>query len=89
MAAQPKKARPTARRKPALKSVPVEQPIVSPPPKYKIIRGADMLDLADAVNASMESGWVPIGGVCHVQPGLMDLNAGSAPLTLYQALVKP
>ena len=54
---------------------------------YKIIRGVDMLDLADAVNASIAKGWVPIGGVCHVTPGFLDLQPGVTPHPFWQAMV--
>jgi len=55
---------------------------------YKIIRGVDMLDLADAVNSSIASGWVPIGGVCHVPPGFLDLQPGVTPHPFWQAMTR-
>jgi len=55
--------------------------------RYKVIRATDMLDLADAVNASMASGWVPTGGVCHVTPGFLDLQPGVTPHPFWQAMV--
>lgn len=55
---------------------------------YKIIRGTDIVDLMLAVNASMEQGWMPIGGVA-IEPLSMAemMNPQSVPHPFYQALV--
>lgn len=54
---------------------------------YKILRGTDIADLADAVSANMLNGWKPQGGLCFAQPGLMDVNSGE-PHPWAQAMVR-
>jgi len=41
--------------------------------QYKIIRGTDFRDLADAVNENIEKGWVPIGGHVVEAPSMNDM----------------
>jgi hypothetical protein len=63
---------------------------VMAPPRYKIIRGTDMLDLADAVNQAMDAGWEPLGGVMYAPPDPIEsFAAGATPHPYYQALVRP
>ena len=57
-----------------------------PEPFYKIIRGTDIVDLAEAVSRSIEKGWVPVGGVAFAPPGVGDM--ASKPHPLMQALIK-
>ena len=61
-----------------------------PPVSYKIIRGTDWLDLADAVNTSLAQGWVLAGGVTHVPVDPMTLlQEGGVSLPYWQALYLP
>jgi hypothetical protein len=62
---------------------------VADPPRYKIIRGTDMVDLADAVNDNMRDGWIPLGGVMYAPPDPIEsFAAGATPHPYYQALVR-
>ena len=62
---------------------------VADPPRYKIIRGVDMLDLAEAVNVSMHEGWEPLGGVMYAPPDPIEsFAAGAMPHPYYQAMVR-
>lgn len=66
----------------------IVQSVVNPP-RYKIIRGTDMLDLAEAVNGAMNEGWVPLGGVMYAAPDPIESFAvGTVPHPYYQALVR-
>ena len=67
-------------------AVPSEQAL--PEVRYKIIRGRDMVDLANAVNANIEAGWVPSGGVCYVPPNLIDVGADIQPHPFWQAMMR-
>ena len=59
---------------------------------YKIIRGYDWLDLADAINASMADGWLPTGGLVYVpRDPIMELsNPTQRPSPpFWQAMYRP
>ena len=43
--------------------------------RYKIIRGTDMLDLADAMNRNAENGWVLVGGLALSPTNPMDMQS--------------
>lgn len=63
------------------------------PARYKIIRGADMMDLARAVNHAMVAGWTPLGGVVHVPVDPLTIASGPGVvqqkhLPYWQALVR-
>ena len=60
--------------------------------RYLIVRGADMHDLAVAVNKRMGDGWTPIGGVIYVPPDPMSMAAaasrGGTLLPYWQAMIR-
>jgi len=71
----------------------VDAPPVEFPATYMIIRGADMMDLAGAVNRAMLRGWVPTGGLIYVpmDPIAHIANPGAVQgehLPYWQALVR-
>lgn len=49
--------------------------------KYKIIKERNIIDLEREVNAAIERGWKPIGGICAV---VSPYGGGTY---LYQAMV--
>ena len=57
------------------------------PAAYKIIRGTDMRDLAQAVNEAIKNGWIPQGGPAYCPPAVFD-DQSKIPHPLMQALVK-
>ena len=59
------------------------------PATYKIIRGMDAPDLANAVNLAMRAGWEPSGGVMYAPPNPLDMTGNKSPHPFWQALVKP
>ncbi len=57
------------------------------PPRYKIIRSDDYVDLAAAVNAAMERGYRPLGGVAHSPQSVTTTGGFQMPL-IYQAMIR-
>ena len=71
----------------------VDAPPTEFPATYLIIRGADMMDLAGAVNRAMLRGWMPTGGLIYVpmDPVVHIANPGAVQgehLAYWQALVR-
>ena len=71
-----------------------QQPAVAAPfaARYKIIRGADMFDLATAVNHAIIAGWTPLGGVVYVPMDPMQFarvaSQGEQPLPYWQTMLR-
>jgi len=57
---------------------------------YKIIRGTDVWDLAEACNKAVYEGWQPLGGPMHSPPGPLDIlqAKGNIPHPYWQAFVR-
>jgi len=61
-----------------------------PKPYYRIVRGENPRDLAQAINALHEQGYVAIGGVCAISVNPMDQlkNNEDSNKRFAQAMVK-
>jgi len=58
---------------------------------YKIIRGMDVRDLAEACNKAVHEGWQPLGGPMYSAPTPMDIAniaGGIQPHPYWQAFIR-
>ncbi|GFE93816.1 hypothetical protein DmAi_18750 [Acetobacter persici] len=53
---------------------------------YKILSAHTVPDLVKLVNAEIEKGFLPVGGVCVYH--LSDLNPPGQKVAVYQAMIK-
>ena len=58
--------------------------------EYQIVAGITVGQLTDDVNAAVEEGWEPTGGVCY---GVCDVSEGDEPMSevkpvLFQAMIR-
>ena len=56
---------------------------------YKIIRGTDVRDLAEACNKAVHEGWDPLGGPMYSAPSPLDIAQGmTQPHPYWQAFIR-